>query len=263
MAGRPAETVARPSGSRCHGRVFRFQTPIAVLHLLDLNQDGLRAFDTVAGIEMPLAALPSSGPRAGFRRGTSRLAQSADRTTLLSGRWVECNDRSMEPFLGQLVLVPYDFAPTGWALCNGQLLPIAENQALFALLGTTYGGDGVTTFALPDLRGRVPVSSGQGPGLSSYIVGETYGAESVTLNTSQIPSHTHPVNCDSVKGKAAEPTGRYPGEASTKIYAGNANAQMNAGMIGGTGGGAPHENRQPSLVLNWIIALQGVFPSRP
>ena len=168
----------------------------------------------------------------------------------------------MEPFLGQLMLVPYDFAPNGWALCNGQLLSIAQNQALFSLIGTTYGGDGVSTFALPDLRGRVPVSSGQGPGLSSYSVGETYGAESVTLNTTQIPSHTHAVNCDSAKGKEAGPTGGYPADASSKIYASTANAQMNAGMIGGTGGGAAHENRQPSLVLNWIIALQGIFPTR-
>jgi microcystin-dependent protein len=168
----------------------------------------------------------------------------------------------MEPFLGQLMLVPYDFAPNGWALCNGQLLPIAQNTALFSLLGTIYGGDGVSTFALPDLRGRVPVSSGQGPGLSSYSVGETYGAESVTLDTTQIPSHTHSVNCDSAKGKEAGPTGLYPAEASSKIYAGTANAQMNAGMIGDTGGGAAHENRQPSLVLNWIIALQGVYPSQ-
>ena len=168
----------------------------------------------------------------------------------------------MEPFLGQLMLVPYGFAPKGWALCNGQLLSIPQNEALFALLGTTYGGDGVSTFALPDLRGRVPVSSGQGPGLSSYSVGETYGTESVTLNTTQIPSHTHAVHCDSAKGKAAAPTGRYPAEASSKIYASTANAQMYAGMIEATGGGAAHENRQPSLVLNWIIALQGIFPSR-
>jgi microcystin-dependent protein len=145
---------------------------------------------------------------------------------------------------------------------DGQLLSIAQNQALFSLIGTTYGGDGVSTFALPDLRGRVPVSSGQGPGLSSYSVGETYGAESVTLNTTQIPSHSHAVSCDSAKGDQAAPTGRYPAEASSKIYAGTANAQMNPGMIGGTGGGAAHENRQPSLVLNWIIALQGVFPTR-
>ncbi len=168
----------------------------------------------------------------------------------------------MDPFLGQLVLVPYDFAPKGWALCNGQLLSIAQNVGLFTLLGTNYGGDGVSTFALPDLRGRVPVSSGQGPGLSSYLVGQTYGAESVTLDTTQIPSHRHSVNCDSAKGKATAPTGLFPAEASTKIYADTANAQMNAGMIGDTGGGAAHENRQPSLVLNWIIALQGVFPSR-
>jgi microcystin-dependent protein len=168
----------------------------------------------------------------------------------------------MEPFLGQLMLVPYDFAPNGWALCNGQLMSIAQNEALFAVIGTTYGGDGVSTFALPDLRGRVPVSSGQGPGLSSYSVGETYGAESVTLNTTQIPSHTHAVNCDSAKGKQAAPTGHYLAEASSKIYASTANAQMYAGMIEATGGGAAHENRQPSLVLNWIIALQGIFPSR-
>ena len=168
----------------------------------------------------------------------------------------------MNPFLGQLLLVPYNFVPNGWALCNGQLLPITQNAALFDLLGNTYGGDGVSTFALPDLRGRVPVSSGQGPGLSSYVAGQTYGVESVTLTTNQMPSHTHSVNCESARGKEAAPTGFYPAEAPAKTYGSTANAQMNAGMIGSTGGGAAHENRQPSLVLNWIIALQGIFPSQ-
>ena len=115
------------------------------------------------------------------------------------------------------MLVPYDFAPNGWALCTGNCRPLRKRSFVFAP-GTIYGGDGVSTFALPDLRGRVPVSSGQGPGLSSYIVGETYGAESVTLDTTQIPSHTHSVNCDSARGKEAGPL-VYPAEASSKIYA--------------------------------------------
>ncbi len=168
----------------------------------------------------------------------------------------------MEPFLGQLLLVPYNFAPRGWAFCSGQLLSIAQNTALFSLLGTTYGGDGITTFALPDLRGRVALSSGQGPGLSNYVLGEAAGSENVTLITTQIPAHSHTVNAG-VGASSVTPEGNFPGSDSVNsIYDVTATTTMNPTMIGATGGSQPHENRQPFLTLNYIIALEGIFPSR-
>jgi microcystin-dependent protein len=165
-----------------------------------------------------------------------------------------------EPFIGQLMLVPYNFAPRGWALCNGQILPIAQNTALFSLLGTTYGGNGQTTFALPDLRGRVPISSGQGPGLSNYSLGEVGGVESVTLNVNQMPAHNHTIACHSGDPNDSSPANSLP--AGGGSYNTAANASMAQGMASSAGGNQPHENRHPYLVLNWIIALEGIFPSR-
>jgi microcystin-dependent protein len=168
----------------------------------------------------------------------------------------------MEPFLGQILLVPYNFAPRGWALCNGQILSIAQNTALFSLLGTTYGGNGQTTFALPDLRGRVPVGSGQGPGLASYDLGAVAGTETVTLLTSEMPAHNHMVQASNGYS-AATPENAFPGsDSATSIYDAAANTTMNPMMIGAAGGSQPHENRQPYQVLNYIIALEGIFPSR-
>lgn len=165
-----------------------------------------------------------------------------------------------EPFLGQLMLVPYNFAPRGWALCNGQLLSIAQNSALFSLLGTTYGGDGVTTFALPDLRGRVPLSAGQGPGLSNYTLGEVAGSENVTLLVTQIPAHNHTVTCYNGDPESSSPVNSLPANATS--YAATADSLMAQNMIGPAGGSQPHTNIQPFLVLNWIIAMEGIFPSR-
>jgi Microcystin-dependent protein len=168
----------------------------------------------------------------------------------------------MEPFLGQLMLVPYNFAPQGWAFCNGQIMSIAQNSALFSLLGTTYGGNGQTTFALPDLRGRVAVSSGQGPGLQNYSLGEVAGSESITLISTQMPAHTHLVGASTGSAQAT-PDNAFPGsDTSTQIYDLAASTTMNPQMIQPAGGSQPHENRQPYLVLNYIIALQGVYPSR-
>jgi len=168
----------------------------------------------------------------------------------------------MEPFLGQLMLVPYNFAPQGWAFCNGQIMSIAQNTALFSLLGTTYGGNGQTTFALPDLRGRIAVSAGQGPGLQNYSLGETAGSEAVTLISSQMPAHTHVVGASTGSAQAT-PDNAFPGsDTSTQIYDLAASTTMNPQMIQPAGGSQPHENRQPYLVLNYIIALQGVYPSR-
>ncbi len=171
-----------------------------------------------------------------------------------------------EPFLGEIIMFAGNFAPRGWALCNGQLLSIAQNTALFSILGTTYGGNGQTTFALPDLRGRVPISSGQGPGLSAYTLGEMSGSETVTLISSQMPAHTHMVNCDNNTIDSPTPANSIPGSngfGGTNLYSTQApNNTMNPQMIGVAGGSQPHNNMQPFLVVNFIIALQGLFPSR-
>jgi microcystin-dependent protein len=167
----------------------------------------------------------------------------------------------VDPFVGEIRLVPYTFAPQGWALCDGRLLPINQNQALFSLLGTSFGGDGKTTFALPDLRGRVPVGAGQGASGTTYEVGSTGGQESVKLSASQLPAHSHPVRASTDPGQTKSPATAVP--ASGGAYRSSTNAKMSAAMIDKTGGGKVHENRQPYLVLNYIIALQGIFPSRP
>ncbi len=160
----------------------------------------------------------------------------------------------MEPFLGQLMLVPYNFAPRNWAFCEGQLLPISQYSALFSLLGTNFGGDGRTTFGLPDLRGRVALGAGQGPGLSNYVLGEKAGQEQVTLLASQIPAHAHAASTQSAS--ESNPTANVP--AFVPIYSKTADAAL--APSGGQSGA--HENRQPFLVLNYVIALQGIFPSR-
>jgi microcystin-dependent protein len=170
----------------------------------------------------------------------------------------------MEYFLGSLLLVPYNFAPAGWALCQGQLLPIAQYTALFSLLGTTYGGDGVNTFALPDLRGRVPISSGQGVGLQNYNLGQTGGAESATLGVNQLPSHNHSVNTVSSPATASQASNQFLASSTQgSIYsAAEPTTRLHAMAINHTGGGQPVNIRSPYLTLNWIIALTGIFPSQ-
>ena len=163
------------------------------------------------------------------------------------------------PFLGELKLVALDFAPTGWAFCNGRLLPIAQNQALFALLGTQFGGDGQTTFALPNLQGAVPL--GAGP---DYTQGQAGGATAVQLSLAQIPVHSHGAMASNAPGTQAAPTNGVWAQDSggNAMFAAAANTTMSAAAIGTQGSSAPHNNMQPYLVLNWIIALQGIFPSR-
>ncbi|MDQ1855930.1 phage tail protein [Chryseobacterium sp. WLY505] len=174
--------------------------------------------------------------------------------------------QASEPFLGQIAFVPYNFAPKYWAECNGQLLPIAQNQALFSLLGTTYGGNGTTTFALPDMRGRVLVHNGQAPGAPTmYTMGETGGTESVTLLITQMPAHNHTVNAVTAEGNQNTPTNNLPADTKTldKEYSDTAaNTVMKNTMVGNTGGSQPHENRPPFITLKCIIALAGVFPSQ-
>lgn len=169
----------------------------------------------------------------------------------------------MEPFIGQIMMFGGNFAPRGWALCDGQLLPIAQNTALFSILGTTYGGDGKTTFALPDLRGRVPMHPGHGPGLSARRLGEKGGAESVTLTISNLPSHNHTLNVVDDDAKSLTPAGNLLGNAQTQVYSSAApSGQAGAQAISNTGGGVPVSNVQPFECVNYIIALEGIFPSR-
>ena len=165
-----------------------------------------------------------------------------------------------EPFIGEIKLVGFNFPPRGWALCDGQLLAIASNQALFSLLGTTFGGDGRTTFALPDLRGRSPVHVGTGPGLSPMAWGQEAGAETATLNISQIPAHRHPVRCNNGGPNVVSPEGNYL--AQGEIYHDASNALMHGDITETVGGGQSHENRSPYLAVNFAIALVGLYPSR-
>ncbi len=172
------------------------------------------------------------------------------------------------PFIAQISMFGGNFAPRNWAFCSGQILSIAQNTALFSLLGTTYGGNGQTTFALPDLRGRVPIHPGQGPGLSNYSLGQVGGVENVTLISTQIPAHSHPVttstNASSGAATDTVPNGNFLAEGNN--YSSSSNAQMNADAVqvtvGNTGGSQPHTNIQPYTCISFIIAIQGIFPSR-
>lgn len=170
-------------------------------------------------------------------------------------------------FLGSLMLVPYTYAPRGFAFCQGQLLAIRSNTALFSLLGTTYGGDGVSTFALPNLTGSLAVGQGQAPGMNDYMLGETGGATTVTLDLSTVPPHNHSVNAGKLPADLNAPQGNVVATASganPRIY--NTSATNLAGMSGQSltpfGGNQPHKNMMPYQGLQWIIALQGIFPQR-
>ena len=179
----------------------------------------------------------------------------------------------MNPFIGQITLFPFNFAPKGWAMCEGQLLPISQYTALFSLLGTYYGGNGVSNFALPDLRGRAPIGQGQVPGLSPYVIGETQGVETVSLSAAQSPAHAHVFPAFASPATTNAPGGALPAEghgtgrggAAVNTYAplqsGKATT-LAPGQVSVAGGGQAHNNLQPYLTLNWCIALQGVFPSR-
>ena len=176
-----------------------------------------------------------------------------------------------EPYIGEIRSIAFGYAPKGWAFCNGQTLPISQNQALFSLLGTTYGGNGSTTFNLPNLQSRVPVGAGQGPGLQNYVLGQQAGTETVALTPDQMPAHEHSIVGTMQAGAAADetgPVGNFPaGDASNHYSAGPKNATLgpaNAvkGQTAAQGGNQPHDNRQPYLATYFVIALQGIFPSR-
>jgi microcystin-dependent protein len=172
-----------------------------------------------------------------------------------------------EPFIGEIALFAGNFAPVGWAFCDGRTLQISQYQALYSLLGVTYGGDGRTTFALPDLRGRAPISFGQGPGLSLYPLGQKGGSETTTLTTAQMPAHTHPLNASTLPADQAAPTGNAlavnPARSSAMYHAVPTNTALHQTAIGVAGGTQPIDNRQPYLAINYIIALEGFYPERP
>lgn len=206
---------------------------------------------------------------------TTTLAAAIAGLATLGGLPPTAASAGMDPFIGEIMIVGFNFCPRGWAPANGQLLPISSNTALFSLLGTQYGGDGRTTFALPDLRGRVPINVGQGPGLSNYQMGQRGGAETVTLSTGQMPPHTHAVtgtvNAVASPGNSPTPQGNLNAvSTAAAIYAplpaGASTVPMANGTVSGTAGsagaGQPVPNVQPYLAVNICIALQGIFPSR-
>ena len=172
----------------------------------------------------------------------------------------------MDPFVAEIRIFPFNFAPRGWAWCDGQLLPLSQNTALFSLLGTTYGGTGKSNFALPDLQGRAPMHPGQGPGLSLHDLGETGGSETVSLLESEIPSHSHTQRCASDDGDLKAPTSTRVLGRSTNgfLYQNSVNGlQMTAdSALAPAGGDQPHNNMQPYLTFYFNIALQGVYPPR-
>lgn len=171
----------------------------------------------------------------------------------------------MDPFIGEIVMFAGNFAPRGWAFCEGQLLPISQNTALFSILGTIYGGDGRTTFALPDLRGRVPMHPGHGPGLSSRRLGEKTGVEQTILNVTNMPSHSHSMTASANGPAQVNPAGgSLPtnGRGEANIYASGGGTVPMGSVTTPAGGNQPFSNVQPSLCVNYIIAMVGVFPSR-
>ena len=173
--------------------------------------------------------------------------------------------KAQEAMIGEVKMFAGNFAPRGWALCNGQLLPISQNSALFSILGTTYGGDGRTTFGLPDLRGRTPIHTGTGPGLMNRRLGQKGGSENVTITVKNLPSHSHAIKAVAEVGDEGLPNGNLPASNSSanRSYSTlSSNATMNKKMVENTGGNYPVNNMQPYLTVNYIIALQGIYPSR-
>jgi len=167
-----------------------------------------------------------------------------------------------QPYVAEIRAVGFNFAPVGWVFCDGSLLSIAEYDVLFNLIGTTYGGDGVTTFGLPDLRGRTPIHQGTGGG-GTYVMGQLSGVENVTLIPSTIPAHAHPIAAQGANGNVTAPTGAYFAGSSAEQYAAAANGTAVTGSVTGpTGGSQPHSNLQPYLCVNYIISLFGIFPSQ-
>lgn len=169
-----------------------------------------------------------------------------------------------EPFVGEIRMFAGNFAPRGWAFCDGQLLAVSQNDALFSLLGTVYGGDGRTSFGLPDFRGRLPIHAGHGPGLSERRLGSKGGAEEVTLTVNQLPSHDHPLQGSSASANSLNPGGALLATAQSQVYFNREETMtnLNAGSVGDSGGSRSHTNLMPFLCVHFIIALVGIYPSR-
>jgi len=195
---------------------------------------------------------------------SSYVADKADHPTEVAAT------QGDQPYIGEITMFGGNYAPRGWALCDGQLLPISQNSALFSILGTTYGGDGRSTFGLPDLRGRVPMHAGNGPGLTPRQLGQKYGTEENILSQAQLPAHSHSVDltikCNADSGYTGSPVGKYPAVAPNTNYAPTTDANMANSIITGNtsvqGSGQPVNNMQPYQTVNFIIALQGIYPSR-
>jgi len=171
----------------------------------------------------------------------------------------------MDPFVAEIRIFPFNFAPKGWAFCDGQILPLSQNTALFSLLGTTYGGDGKSNFALPNLQGNAPMHPGQGPGLSLHDLGETGGSEAVSLLESEIPSHNHAMRADLLDiadTNVPSPNASFALSSGGTLYQSSSNTQLGGVALVTAGGDQPHNNMQPYLTLNFCIALQGVYPPR-
>lgn len=171
-----------------------------------------------------------------------------------------------DPFVAEIRIFPFNFAPRGWAWCDGQLLPISQNTALFSLLGTTYGGNGLSNFALPDLQGQAPMHPGQGPGLSLYDLGQTSGSETVTLLQSEMPIHSHTMGADTVDladTNIPSPNASFAQSSGGTLYGSPSDAHLADDALPPAGGSQPHNNMQPYLTFYFCIALQGIFPQRP
>ncbi len=217
---------------------------------------------------------PSPSPVALIRKARARAASIAAASVIaLAATTSPAQAQASDPFLGQIAFVAFNFTPRGWASCDGQLLPIAQYSALFSLLGTIYGGDGRTTFALPDMRGRIPLHPGSGPGLPTYIQGQKVGNAQTQLTTNQLPAHTHTLRATTEEATTTDPTGALPaipqalplqGAPKVASYKSGATNKQNMATDGmtSTGNGQSFTNMQPSLSVRCIIAITGTFPSR-
>jgi len=201
----------------------------------------------------------------GFRYSSSHVAALA--LAAFAATWpIEHAVADSEPYVGEVIIVPYNFCPLNFLEANGSLLAISEYDVLFALYGTTYGGDGQVTFAMPDLRGRIPIHVGTGPGLSTYVLGQSGGAESITLNTTNLPSHSHTVQATNSTSDKTGPGGKFLALASNSIslyFDGPSNRQMNPTMLGTTGSNLPVDIQDPYLAMRICVAAFGVFPPQP
>lgn len=169
-----------------------------------------------------------------------------------------------DPFIGEIKTVAFNYAPIDWATCDGQLMNIAQNDTLFSLIGTTYGGDGTTTFALPDLRGRAPMHQGTGTGLTQRTIGQLFGSETVSIATNQLGGHSHGLSCSNQAGTSASPVNAFPAGSSSFNYIAPSStpAQLNAQTVSTVGSGQAHNNMMPFLTVNYIICLYGIYPTQ-